>query len=168
MGDPEYMHQLTLLMVKPHAYKNREEIIKKITDDTGVFVVEENSYSFDEKMARKHYSEHLEKPFFPEIMEMVLEGPSMRYLIAGTNSIDLVRKACGPTDSVEAKKIAPDSIRAKYGKDKCRNAVHASDSEENALREIDLHFGLKHVKSLNSVYKKVLDSYKPSKKAKNL
>lgn len=149
-------HEITFAMVKPHAYKHREDI-EGIIESAGMYILCRRDHAFNKKDAREHYREHVEKPFFHDIEEMIVEGTSSMYVVGGTNAISELRKLSGPTDPAEARKSVKESIRAKYGIDKCRNAIHASDSESSALREIKLHF---NADEMGSAYRKILSSYR--------
>jgi nucleoside-diphosphate kinase len=66
--------------------------------------------------------------------------PVIMLLLERENAVAELRKLCGPTDSNEARKVAPGSIRAKFGRDKSENIIHASDSPEAALAETNRFF----------------------------
>lgn len=83
---------------------------------------------------------HRERPFFGELVEFMTSGPVVAMVLEGEDAIRRVREIIGPTDSNEARKVAPNSIRALFGTDKGKNAVHASDSKESADYEIPFIF----------------------------
>jgi nucleoside-diphosphate kinase len=78
--------------------------------------------------------------FFAELVEFMCSGPVVAMVLEGENAISKVRELIGPTDSEEARKVAPNSIRALFGTDKGKNAIHASDSKESAFYEIPYIF----------------------------
>ena len=94
----------------------------------------------DKKTAEGFYNVHKGKPFFDELIEFMTSGPIVAMVLEGENAIARVREIIGPTDSNEARKVAPNSIRALYGTDKGKNAVHASDSPQSAQYEIPFMF----------------------------
>ena len=92
----------------------------------------------DEEIVKEHYAHLADKPFFPEIVEYMTSGPVLLMILEGENAVSTLRKVMGPTDSTQA---APDTIRGKFGTDKSTNAIHGSDSVENAQIEIKRFFG---------------------------
>lgn len=83
------------------------------------------------------YAHHKDKPFFPELKSFMTSTPVMAMLWEGENIIAAVREICGPTDSRKASK---GTVRGNHGLDIQRNAVHASEDNDNAKREMDLVF----------------------------
>ena len=91
----------------------------------------------NEAILREHYDFLVDKPFFPSILEYMQEHPVLVLVLKGENAITTTRNLMGPTDS----SIAPKgTIRGDFGKDKSRNVVHASDSQESAAKEIARFF----------------------------
>lgn len=139
MGEME----LTLGIVKPHAYEHRYHIRYMITANN-MGILTSRNYKFDDRAAKKHYAEHEGKPFFKDVVDMITEGDAYILLVYGEGSIKKLRDLAGPTDPREAKELIratrADNIRGAYGIDRCRNAFHCSDSRESALREIDMYF----------------------------
>ncbi len=91
----------------------------------------------DEKIAALHYAEHINKPFYPELVEFMTSSPLVAMVLGGEGAIKKVRDLHGATDP---QKAAEGTIRRLYAKDKSENAVHASDSPESAAREIHIFF----------------------------
>jgi nucleoside-diphosphate kinase len=83
------------------------------------------------------YAHHKEKPFFPELKSFMTSTPIMAMIWEGKEVVASVRALCGPTDS---KKASPGTIRGDFGIDVQMNAIHASEDEHAANREMDLIF----------------------------
>ncbi len=133
--------QRTLVIVKPDAFKKGAtgKIIDRFLEE-GFELKALKMFRFTEDQAKGFYIVHKERPFYGELVEFMTSGPVVAMVLEGENVIQRVREIIGPTDSEEARKTAPDSIRALFGTDKGQNAVHASDSEESANYEIPFIF----------------------------
>ena len=130
--------ETTLLLVKPDGVRRGliGEVISRIERKklrlTGLRMMQ-----VDEELARKHYEEHLEKPFFPELLSFITSGPIVAMAITGEESISVVRGLMGATDP---KKAAPGTVRGDLGLEVTENIVHGSDGPESAKRELGLFF----------------------------
>ena len=91
----------------------------------------------DEALAKRHYAVHEGKPFFNDLVKYITSTPIVAIVFEGENAIELIRKTMGATDPKKADK---GTIRADFGLDIQNNAVHGSDSPENAAKEIKLFF----------------------------
>ena len=80
---------------------------------------------------------HRERGFYPELVEFMISGPCLPMVLEKTDAVASFRTTIGATDPAEA---APGTIRKLYAESKGRNAVHGSDSDENAVREIGFFF----------------------------
>tara|TARA_B100001059_G_C17450600_1_gene387251 strand:+ start:111 stop:509 length:399 start_codon:yes stop_codon:yes gene_type:complete len=87
--------------------------------------------------AEKFYSIHSDKPFFNDLVSFMTRGPIVAAALEKDNAVDAFRTLIGSTDPSEAEE---GTIRKKYAKSKGENAVHGSDSDENAEIEISFHF----------------------------
>lgn len=87
--------------------------------------------------AEAFYAVHRERPFFADLVEFMTSGPIVAFVIEKENAVAAYRELMGATDP---KKAAPGTLRALYGQNIERNAVHGSDSLENARREIAFFF----------------------------
>ena len=85
----------------------------------------------------KHYYEHLDRPYFPSLVEYLTSGPVVHMVIGGDNVISGIRKLNGATDPEKAEM---GSVRGDLAINMTKNLIHASDSLENAEREIGLYF----------------------------
>ncbi|WAR28669.1 NDK7-like protein [Mya arenaria] len=74
------------------------------------------------------------------LINFMTSGPVVAFELMGTNAISQWRELIGPTDSAEARKSAPISLRARFGKDNTQNAIHGSDSVQSAAREVEFFF----------------------------
>jgi nucleoside-diphosphate kinase len=91
----------------------------------------------DEDLARRHYEEHVEKPFFPELLEFITSGPVVAMKWSGESAISVSRTVMGATDPKQA---APGTIRGDLGLLVTHNIVHGSDGPESAARELEIFF----------------------------
>jgi nucleoside-diphosphate kinase len=87
--------------------------------------------------AEQFYSIHSDKPFFNDLIQFMTRGPIVAAALEKNNAVDDFRKLIGSTDPTEAEE---GTIRKRYAKSKGENAVHGSDSDENAAIEISFHF----------------------------
>jgi nucleoside-diphosphate kinase len=106
-------------------------------EEKGLQIVAVKLMQIDEELAKVHYGEHAEKPFFPSLVEYITSSPSLAMVIEGEEAITTIRKLVGATNPLEADL---GTIRGDYGMDTGRNIIHASDSPASAEREIGLFF----------------------------
>lgn len=132
----------TLVLVKPDAILHTEEIIN-IFIDNGLTVEQRKTMELDDEIVAEHYAHLVEFPFYPSLREFMTSAPVEAIILSGENAVSRVRTLVGVTDSTKAD---IGTIRNLYGTDKQRNAVHASDSVENAAIEIDRFFNRKTLK----------------------
>ncbi len=132
------MKEMSFLMLKPDAVKRKlaGKIITRL-EEKGLKIVAAKMMIITEDRARKHYTEHSEKPFFKDLVDYITSGPVLAMVIEGGECISLIRKMVGATDPKES---ALGTIRGDYAIDTGRNIIHASDSPESAKREISLFF----------------------------
>jgi len=91
----------------------------------------------DRSLAERHYAEHSEKPFFGELVEFIISGPTLALVLEGESAIPVVRTTMGATNPADA---TPGSIRGDLALAMPDNLVHGSDSPESARRELELWF----------------------------
>jgi nucleoside-diphosphate kinase len=89
------------------------------------------------KRAGEFYAVHRERPFYDELVTFMTSGPCMPLVLEKANAVLALRDAIGATDPAEA---AAGTVRKLYAESKGRNAIHASDSDENAEREARFFF----------------------------
>ena len=130
--------QKTLVLIKPDAFgKNHSGDILKIYEDAGFKIVAAKVMRMTPELAAKHYAEHVNRPFYPALVEFMTSAPMMALVLAGDDVIQKVRELNGVTNPAEA---ADGTVRKLFAEDKTKNAVHASDSEESSAREIPIFF----------------------------
>ena len=131
--------QRTLTLIKPDAYRagNMGNIIAMI-EENGFKIVHALLFKFTEKSARQFYQIHVDKDFFPGLLEFTISDKVLAMVLEKENAIVDFRKLTGATDPAKAEK---GTIRAKFGTALPKNAVHGSDSEANARKEITYIFG---------------------------
>lgn len=130
--------QSTFIMVKPDGVRRGliGEIICRF-ERKGLTLDKIRVLTIDEDLARRHYAEHVEKPFFPELLAFITSGPVVAMQWSGENAVAVARKIMGATNPQEAE---PGTIRGDYGLVVTENLVHGSDSPESAARELALFF----------------------------
>jgi nucleoside-diphosphate kinase len=131
--------QQTFVMVKPDGVRRRlvGEVIRRI-EAKGYDIREMKLFMIEESLARKHYAEHTEKPFFTELVEFITSGPVVAMVVEGPEAVMGMRQLMGATNPLEA---VPGSVRGDYASVITENIVHGSDSPASAEREINLFFG---------------------------
>ena len=133
----------TLVLLKPDALERGlvGEIVSRL-EGRGLKIVAMKMIWVDEALAKRHYAVHESKPFFEGLVEFSTSRPIIAAVFEGEDAVAVVRNAMGETDPARA---APGTIRGDLAQDIGRNLVHGSDSEETAVREIDLFFSLAEI-----------------------
>lgn len=131
------MSNRTLAIIKPDAVKKNVigEIIAKITG-AGFKVRGMKLVQLSRKAAEEFYAVHRERPFYGELVEFMISGPVVPIALEKENAVADFRKLIGATDPAQADE---GTIRKLFASSKAENAVHGSDSDENAAIEIS-HF----------------------------
>lgn len=129
----------TFTMIKPDGVERGlvGEIISRF-EDKGMNLEKIRKLTIDEKLARRHYAEHVDRPFFSELLEFIISGPVIAMEWSGESAISICRNLMGATDPKEA---APGTIRGDYGIVVTNNLVHGSDGPQSAARELEIFFG---------------------------
>lgn len=128
----------TFLMIKPDGVqRNLVGAIVGRLENKGFRIAGAKLMQVSEELAKTHYQEHEEKPFFGELVDFITSGPVFAMVLEGDNVIDTARLAVGATNPQQA---APGTIRGDYGLTVGKNIIHGSDSKESAEREISLFF----------------------------
>lgn len=128
----------TLSIIKPDAVARN--VIGKIYsrfETNGLKVVAARMAHLSEREAEGFYAVHRERPFFRDLVKFMVSGPVMIQVLEGENAVAKNRELMGATDP---KKAAPGTIRADFAQSIDANAVHGSDSPENAAVEIAYFF----------------------------
>ena len=128
----------TLVLVKPDGVQRGlvGEVISRL-ERRGLKLVGLKLVQVDEALAGRHYAEHVERPFFPGLVNFITSSPTVAMVWEAENVVSLARQTIGETDPV---KSPPGTIRGDLGLNIGRNLVHGSDSAESAQREIGLFF----------------------------
>ncbi|HEV3472191.1 MAG TPA: nucleoside-diphosphate kinase [Actinomycetota bacterium] len=131
--------QRTFIMIKPDGVRRRlvGEVIRRI-EAKGYDITEMRMFTIEEKLAKEHYGEHVEKPFFGELISFITSGPVVAMVVEGSDAIKGMDQLVGATDPLDA---APGSIRGDLANVLTENIVHRSDSPGSAEREVRLFFG---------------------------
>ena len=129
----------TFIMVKPDGVRRGlvGEVISRF-ERKGLTLEKIKKLEIDEDLARQHYVEHVEKPFFPDLLQFITSGPVVAMEWSGEGAVAVCRDLMGATDPNAA---TPGTIRGDYGLEVTQNLVHGSDSTSSAERELGIFFG---------------------------
>jgi nucleoside-diphosphate kinase len=129
----------TLSILKPDAVQKNVigEILSRF-EKAGLKIVAMKMIKLDQQLAGSFYEVHKDRPFYPDLVKYMTAGPVVVAVLEGPNAVKLNRDLMGATNPKEA---APGTIRADFAQSIDANAVHGSDSLENAKREIGFFFG---------------------------
>ncbi len=133
----------TLSIIKPDAVA--KNVIGKIIDrfeTNGLRIAAMKKIKLSKEDAAKFYEVHKERPFFNDLVEYMTSGPVVVMVLEGENAVAKNRELMGATDPKEA---APGTIRADFAESIEANAVHGSDSLENAQKEIAFFFAQREI-----------------------
>lgn len=132
------MSELTFTMIKPNAMKKNiiGAIIQKF-EENHLHLVAAKLVLLTKDQCRHFYIEHKNQPFFEELTTFISSHPVLLMVLSGEDAVFKAREIMGATNPKEA---APNTIRKLYGDSLGENAIHGSDSEENAAREIAFFF----------------------------
>lgn len=128
----------TLTIVKPDAFgAGKAGKIIALLEEKGFRVVAARVMHLTKRQAGAFYEVHRERPFYGELVEFMTSGPCMPMILEKADAVPALRDAIGATDPAQA---AEGTVRKLYAESKGRNAIHASDSDENAEREARFFF----------------------------
>ena len=129
----------TLSIIKPDAVKKNVigEIYSRF-EKAGLKIIQAQMIELSKEEAEGFYEVHKERPFFNDLVSFMISGPVMIQALEGENAVLKNRELMGATNPKEAE---PGTIRADFAESIDANAVHGSDSAENAKIEIDYFFG---------------------------
>jgi nucleoside-diphosphate kinase len=130
--------KITFTMIKPDAVENGHigAILEKI-NKAGFKIIAMKMTQLSKRDAEKFYAIHKERPFFDELVAFMTRGPIVAAVLQKENAVEDFRSFIGSTNPAEA---APGTIRNLYATSIGENAIHGSDSDENALIEASFHF----------------------------
>tara|TARA_B100000683_G_scaffold270878_1_gene310702 strand:- start:98 stop:553 length:456 start_codon:yes stop_codon:yes gene_type:complete len=134
------MGNITFTMIKPEAVEagNSGAILKRI-EDKGFRIVALKKVHLSEEKAGKFYEVHKERPFYGELVEYMSGGPIIAAILEKENAVSDFRNLIGSTNPEEAEE---GTIRKEFATSLAMNAIHGSDSDENAQIEADFHFSI--------------------------
>jgi nucleoside-diphosphate kinase len=128
----------TLTIVKPDAFgSGKSGLILAHLEKGGFRLVAARVMKLSQAQAGEFYAVHKGRPFYAELVNFMTSGHCMPMVLERENAVAALREAIGATDPAEA---APGTVRKLYAESKGRNAIHASDSDENASREARFFF----------------------------
>ena len=154
------MIQRTFVLVKADGVQRTiiGEILSRF-EKAGLKIIGMKMVWVDKEFAKKHYAEHVDKPFYPGLESLITVGPVVAMVLEGVEAVEQVRKMVGAT---EPKKAAPGTIRGDYAHVSygfadekgiaIKNLVHASDAVETADKEIALWFKEEEMHSYKTVH----------------
>jgi len=130
--------QRTLVLCKPDAVQRGlvGRIVSRF-EDKGFKIVGMKMLTVGDALAKEHYHEHVQKPFFSELVAFITSSPIVAMAIEGDNAVETVRRLMGTTNPQQAD---AGTIRGDFGLNLTKNLVHGSDSFSSAQRELSLFF----------------------------
>jgi nucleoside-diphosphate kinase len=132
------MMQRSLILLKPDCVERRlmGQVISRF-EAKGLNLVAMKMLRVTPELAKKHYAEHVSKPFYPSLEAFITSAPVVALAVEGLDVISVIREMLGATNGLKA---APGTIRGDLSSSRQMNLVHASDSPESAARELELYF----------------------------
>ena len=136
----------TLAIIKPDAVQGRRagKIIAHL-EGAGFRVVAARTTRLTQAQAGEFYAVHKERPFYPSLVKFMTSGPVIPMVLEAEGAVAKLRQVIGATDPAQAEE---GTVRKLYAESKERNAIHASDSNENAAIEIAFFFTKQELKGL--------------------
>lgn len=133
----------TLVLLKPDCVQRR--LVGRVLarfEDKGFNIVAMRLMRVTAELAKRHYSEHVQKPWYPSLEMFITGAPLVAAIVEGPEAIRVVRDMVGSTSSLDA---APGTIRGDFGSSRQMNLVHASDGPQAAKREIQIFFSTSEI-----------------------
>ena len=128
----------TFFMIKPDGVKRNliGDVVSRVEKE-GFVITKMKMMSISDDLAKRHYAEHSEKPFFNDLVDFITSGPVVAMEVDGEDAVSEIRRIMGATNPSDAE---PGTIRADLATKLEENVVHGSDSPESAERELSLFF----------------------------
>jgi nucleoside-diphosphate kinase len=128
----------TLVLLKPDCVQRRlmGQIISRF-EEKGFNLIAMKMMQVTPDLAKQHYAEHVQKPFYPGLEKFITASPILAMVVEGLEAIRVTREMLGATSGLKA---AAGTIRGDYSSSRQMNLVHASDGPEASAREIALYF----------------------------
>jgi nucleoside-diphosphate kinase len=135
--------QRTLVLLKPDCLRRRlmGRVIARL-EDKGLDIVAMKLMRVTPELARRHYAEHVQKAWYPELEAFITGEPVVAMIVAGPEAIQVLRGMAGATNGLKAD---PGTIRGDFSASQQMNLVHASDGPESAQREIAIFFNAEEI-----------------------
>jgi nucleoside-diphosphate kinase len=128
----------TLTIIKPDAFNSgKAGLIIALLEKSGFKIIASRVMRLTEAQAQGFYAVHRERPFFAPLVKFMTSGKCMPMVLERSDAVAALRKTIGATDPAEAE---AGTVRKLYAESKERNAIHASDSDDNAQRESTFFF----------------------------
>jgi nucleoside-diphosphate kinase len=136
----------TLAIIKPDATESGKagKILAHL-EEAGFEIKALRMIRLSEAQAGSFYAVHRERPFFPDLVKFMTSGPCIPMILEADGAVPRLREVIGATDPAEA---ADGTVRKLHAENKERNAIHASDSDENAALEMGFFFSNREVLGL--------------------
>jgi len=130
--------QRTLVLCKPDTVQRGlvGRVVSRF-EEKGLKLVGMKMLRIDESLASRHYAEHVEKPFYADLLAFITASPIVALAVEGDNAVEVVRNLMGVTNP---QKAGSGTIRGDFGLNLTMNLVHGSDSLASAQREVALFF----------------------------
>jgi len=129
---------ITFSIIKPNAVRTgKTGPILAMINETGFEITAMKMVRMTQEQAESFYEVHREKPFYESLVEFMTSGPVFVMILKHENAVEEFRKLIGATDPAKAE---PGTVRELYAVSVQMNAIHGSDSDENAIRESDFFF----------------------------
>jgi nucleoside-diphosphate kinase len=128
----------TLILIKPDGVQRRliGRIVSRI-EDKGLSIIGMKMMQVTPELSRRHYAEHVSKPFYKDLEAFITSGPVVALVVEGPQAIMVMRTLMGKTNSRES---SPGTIRGDLGASRQMNLIHGSDGPDAAIREIATYF----------------------------
>ena len=147
------MAEQTLVLVKPDGVQRGlvGQIIARL-EQRGLKLAALKLMQVDDDLARRHYAEHVDRPFFGGLVQFITSSPIVAMVWEADNAVSIVRRTLGETNPANS---PAGTIRGDFGIDIGRNLTHGSDSPESAEREVNLFFKPEEIIS----YQRAVDTW---------
>ena len=132
------MIERSLILFKPDAVQRRitGKLLTRL-EDKGLKLIGMKLLQITPELSKKHYAEHVSKPFYPNLEAFITAGPVIAVAVEGPSAVEVVRGMMGPTSGIKA---PPGTVRGDFGQSRQCNLMHGSDSVEAAQRELAIYF----------------------------
>ena len=133
----------SLVLLKPDCVQRRlmGQVISRF-ENKGLNIIAMKMLQVTPDLAKQHYAEHVEKPFYPGLEKFITGAPVVAMIIEGLEAVSVVSEMLGATSGLKA---AAGTIRGDFSSSRPMNLVHASDGAESAEREINLYFATNEI-----------------------